>query len=125
VALEARARGVVHQHARFGTVATTVARIAASVAGMGYSCTGHAKDIYHDYGQDTGLAAKICDADRGVTVSDYNLAHLHATHPEAKDKVVRVYNGLTSPGFPGARPIRERPKSSPWDTWSRRGAFTS
>ena len=94
VALEARARGVGHLHAHFGTLATTVARIAAAIAGIGYSFTAHAKDIYHDYGKDTGLAQKLRDADAVVTVSDYNLAHLRRTCPAAEDRMARIYNGL-------------------------------
>jgi colanic acid/amylovoran biosynthesis glycosyltransferase len=42
-------RGISHLHAHFGTVATTVARLAAALAGIGYSFTAHAKDIYCDY----------------------------------------------------------------------------
>ncbi len=94
VALESRARGVSHLHAHFGTVATTVARIAAAVAGIGYSFTAHAKDIYHDYGKDIGLAEKMRDAEAVITVSDYNLAHLRETFPAAAGKIVRIYNGL-------------------------------
>lgn len=104
VALEARARGVGHLHAHFGTLATTVARIAAAIAGIGYSFTAHAKDIYHDYGKDTGLAGKMRDADAVVTVSDYNLAHLRQTCPAAADRVVRIYNGLDLDRFDWAAP---------------------
>lgn len=94
IALECRTRGVGHLHAHFGTVATTVARIAATVAGIGYSFTAHAKDIYHDYGKDTGLAEMTRDADAVVTVSDYNLVHLSKTFPAAAERLVRIYNGL-------------------------------
>src|SRR6056297_532440 len=104
IALEVRARGVGHLHAHFGTLATTVARIAAAIAGIGYSFTAHAKDIYHDYGKDIGLAQKMRDAGAVVTVSDYNLAHLRRTCPDAADRVVRIYNGLDLSRFAWAAP---------------------
>jgi colanic acid/amylovoran biosynthesis glycosyltransferase len=54
IAVACRQRGIGHLHAHFGTLATSVARLAAAIAGIGYSFTAHAKDIYHDYGHDTG-----------------------------------------------------------------------
>ena len=104
VALECRSRGVGHLHAHFGTLATTVARIAAAVAGIGYSFTAHAKDIYHDYGKDVGLAAKMRDADAVVTVSEYNLAHLRSAHDAGAERALRVYNGLDLARFDWSAP---------------------
>ncbi len=104
LALEAEARGVTHLHAHFGTLATTVARIASAVSGMGYSFTAHAKDIYHDYGKDIGLAAKMRDADAVVTVSDFNVQHISANWPVRAGRLHRIYNGLDLGRFAWAAP---------------------
>ncbi|MCU0905899.1 MAG: glycosyltransferase family 4 protein [Rhodobacteraceae bacterium] len=99
IAVACRRRGIGHLHAHFGTLATSVARLAAAIAGIGYSFTAHAKDIYHDYGHDTGLARKLRDADAVVTVSDFNLAHLRATYGADAARVTRIYNGLDLSGL--------------------------
>jgi len=104
LALETRRRGVVHLHAHFGTVSTSVARIAAALAGIGYSFTAHAKDIYHRYAEPQHLDCKLRDADVAVTVSDYNLAHLEDAF--GTSNVVRVYNGLDLARF-AHRPPRD------------------
>jgi colanic acid/amylovoran biosynthesis glycosyltransferase len=101
IAVACRKRGIGHLHAHFGTLATTVARLAAAIAGIGYSFTAHAKDIYHDYGHDTGLAQKLRDADAVVTVSEFNLAHLRDTYGAGAARVARIYNGLDLAGFEG------------------------
>ena len=102
LAVEARRRGVTHLHAHFGTVATSVARLAAAMAGIGYSFTAHAKDIYHDYDAPQHLAEKLRDADMAVTVSDYNLAHLRESF--AAPRVTRIYNGLDLARFGWSAP---------------------
>jgi colanic acid/amylovoran biosynthesis glycosyltransferase len=99
IAVACRQRGIGHLHAHFGTLATSVARLAAAIAGIGYSFTAHAKDIYHDYGHDTGLAGKLRDADAVVTVSDFNLDHLRSTYGKDAARVTRIYNGLDLTGL--------------------------
>ena len=94
LALECNARGVDHLHAHFGTVATTVARLAAQLAGIDYSFTAHAKDIYFDYEENVNLAAKLRDARHVVTVSDFNVAYLRERFGDDAAHVVRLYNGL-------------------------------
>ncbi len=99
LAAAARADGLTHLHAHFGSTATTVARVAARLAGIGYSFTAHAKDIFHAEVVHEELAAKLRDAAFVVTVSDYNLAHLRATFGADADRVVRLYNGLDLTAF--------------------------
>ena len=110
LAREARARGVTHLHAHFATAATTVARLAARFAGLPYSFTAHAKDIFHESVQADDLRRKLTDAAAVVTVSDFNLAHLRELAPEAAQRMHRVYNGLDldlySWSDPSARPAR-------------------
>lgn len=95
LALAAQARGLAHLHAHFGTRATAVARLAAAFAGIGYSFTAHAKDIYHPYAEPQALDAKLRDAAFALTVSDYNLAHLRQRFGAADTRRLhRLYNGL-------------------------------
>lgn len=104
VALACHARGIGHLHAHFGTVSTSVARLAARLAGIGYSFTAHAKDIYHEYDEPVELDLKLRDAAAAVTVSDYNLAYLRERFGTDADKVVRIYNGLNLERFAYAPP---------------------
>jgi colanic acid/amylovoran biosynthesis glycosyltransferase len=94
IALAVRARGITHLHAHFGTLATTIARLAARLAGIGYSFTAHAKDIYFDYAEPVSLATKIADAGAVITVSDYNRRYLETTFPFGRGRIHRLYNGL-------------------------------
>jgi colanic acid/amylovoran biosynthesis glycosyltransferase len=101
-------RGITHLHAHFATVATTVARLAASFAGMTYSFTAHAKDLYHESVDPVDLRRKLRDAAAVVTVSDYNVQFLATTYGADADKVCRIYNGLDLKRFrytaPATRP---------------------
>lgn len=90
LALDCRAKGVDHLHAHFGTVATTVARLAAKLAGIGYSFTAHAKDIFHEYEENVNLAEKLRDARHVVTVSDFNVAYLRERFGSDAARVVRL-----------------------------------
>lgn len=103
LALQVRQRRIGHLHAHFGTVATTVARLAASFAGIGYSFTAHAKDIYYQYPEPIHLDVKLRDADALVTISDFNRRHLARTFGA---EATLVYNGLELRGLPfsGAEP---------------------
>ncbi len=94
VAVRAHDLGVQHLHAHFGSVATTVARLAAAVLGVGYTFTAHAKDIFHESVVAADLRGKLADAREVVTVSDFNLDHLRATFGADAARVRRVYNGL-------------------------------
>jgi len=101
-------RGVSHVHAHFASAAGRVARLAARIAGVSYSVTAHAKDIFHESVDPAALRTVLDDAAAAVTVSDFNLAHLRALAPSAR--VERVYNGLDLERYayadPGARPPR-------------------
>lgn len=94
IALACHARGITHLHAHFGTIATTVARLAAALAGIGYSFTAHAKDIFCDYGPAHDLARKLREAERVVTISDHNVAYLRQHYGRDAQGLVRIYNGL-------------------------------
>ena len=92
-------RGITHLHAHFGSVATTVARLAARLAGITYSFTAHAKDIFHESVDREELRRKLRDADHVVTVSEFNLRYLREHYGPAADRVHRVYNGIDLRAF--------------------------
>ncbi|HEY9734705.1 MAG TPA: glycosyltransferase family 4 protein, partial [Trichocoleus sp.] len=94
LAQEVRQRGLTHLHAHFGSVATSVARFAAHFAGVSYSFTAHAKDIFHESMEPADLRRKLQDAAAVVTVSDYNAAYLRQQFGAAASSVQRIYNGL-------------------------------
>jgi colanic acid/amylovoran biosynthesis glycosyltransferase len=94
LAREVRLRNIGHLHAHFGTGTTSVARLAARFAGVPYSFTAHAKDIYHASVNPDGMRRKLLDAAAVITVSDYNLAYLSRTYGTAASHVRRIYNGL-------------------------------
>ena len=111
-----RERGITHLHAHFGTVAAGVARLAARIAGITYSVTLHAKDIFHEDVDDEELAARISDAAAVVTVSDFNERYLRERYGDAtrnarahlqRDRPGGVH--ALAPGRPAAAGRRGRP----------------
>ncbi|MDT9595262.1 glycosyltransferase [Nocardioides zeae] len=94
VAAAAVREGLTHLHAHFANSPATVARVAAALAGIGYSLTAHAKDVFHDGLDAVALQANLRQASAVVTVSDFNVRFLRELCPAAADRVVRVYNGL-------------------------------
>lgn len=110
VAREVRQRGIHHIHAHFASVATTVARLAARFAGVPYSFTAHAKDIFHESVRADDLRRKLRDAAAVITVSEYNKEYLHQAFGGDSARVQRVYNGLDLERFrydaPSVRPAR-------------------
>lgn len=107
IALAVVDRGIAHLHAHFGTIAATVARIAAALAGVSWSMTLHAKDIYYLYEENQNLDLKLRDASAVVTVSDYNVAHLSRVFPGAGGPVSRIYNGVDLERFRWSPPDPE------------------
>ena len=108
LALSIRKFRIDHLHAHFATSAATVARLAAQMAGITYSITAHAKDIFHADVDETLLREKIAGSSAIVTVSDFNADHLKSRFPECSSNVVRIYNGLPLHEFPfDASPDRE------------------
>lgn len=86
--------GITHLHAHFGSVATSVAQLAACFADVPYSFTAHAKDIFHESVDPEDLRRKLQSAASVVTVSDYNLAYLRQRFGADARRVQRIYNGL-------------------------------
>ena len=109
LARHCRRLGLTHLHAHFASAGTTVARMAARIAGIGYGFTAHAKDIYCEVDHDD-LRRKLRDAVDVVTVSDFNRTYLRDEFGADADRVRRVYNGLELAAFPFSEPL-ERPNT--------------
>jgi len=109
LAMAVRRLEITHLHAHFGSIAADVARVAARLAGIGYSFTAHAKDIFHVDVDVEALRGKLRDASVVVTVSDYNLHHLRDTFGPDAENVVRVYNGLDLKRFGYSSPAQRPP----------------
>ncbi|PRX97128.1 glycosyltransferase [Allonocardiopsis opalescens] len=109
LALAVRERGITHLHAHFGSVATTVARLASLLTGVPYSFTAHAKDLFHESVDPKDLRAKLAGAQHTVAVSDYNRAHLERSFGAAASRVHRVYNGLRLADFDYTEPTGRPP----------------
>ncbi len=105
----ARARGIRHLHAHFATSAATVARVAARLAGLEYSFTAHAKDIYHRDVDPADVRRKLRSARAVVTVSEFNRAWLRRRYGSAAARVRRIYNGLDLARFPFTPPVGREP----------------
>lgn len=96
-----RERGIRHLHAHFATSATALARQLAALAGITYSFTAHAKDIFHESVKLPVLREKAESAAFVVAVSDFSAGFLRERlGPLAGSRVRRLYNGLDLAEFP-------------------------
>lgn len=109
LAIRVKTQGITHLHAHFATSSTSVARMAARFAGVPFTFTAHAKDIFHDDVRLDDLERKVNDAAAVVTVTDFNEAYLRATLPTAAGQVRRVYNGMDLDLLPFRNPGERRP----------------
>jgi glycosyltransferase involved in cell wall biosynthesis len=108
LAREVHLKHLDHLHAPFASDAATVARLGARFAGVSYSFTARAKDIFHETVRPDDLRQKLRDAAGVVTVSDYHLDYLRQTYGPLAAHVQRIYNGLDLEEFPYQAP-RDRP----------------
>jgi glycosyltransferase involved in cell wall biosynthesis len=99
-----RQSGIQHLHAPFASDAATVTRLAARMAGVSYSFTARAKDIFHASVDPEDLRRKLRDAAGVVTISDYHLDYLRRTYGPLAAHVQHIYNGLDLEEFPYRRP---------------------
>lgn len=103
-------RGITHVHAHFATSAAGVARLAASWAGVPYTVTAHAKDIYHESVEAAHLQRVLESASRVITVSDFNVAHLVRDVGLDRRRIARIYNGLDLDRFHYSAPQHRPPR---------------
>jgi glycosyltransferase involved in cell wall biosynthesis len=98
-----------HLHAHFAHGTTTIAWHAATIAGLPFSFTGHARDIYAEHLNPKGwLRRKLLAARFAVTCTEANVRHLKTIAPAAE--IHLVYHGLNA-DF--ARLLREPAPVSP------------
>lgn len=91
---------VVHLHAHFCHGATTVTMFAARLAGLPFSFTAHAKDIYlRELNPGNLLPLKMRRAEFVVTCTSANKTHLDAIRPEGAAPVHAIYHGLDTDMF--------------------------
>ena len=84
-----------HLHAHFAHGTTTITWHAARIAGLPFSFTGHARDIYARHLNPRGwLRRKLLAARFVVTCTAANRSHLAAIAPEAE--IHLVYHGLNA-----------------------------
>jgi glycosyltransferase involved in cell wall biosynthesis len=100
-----RQQGITHVHAHFANSAAEVARQAATQAGLPWSFTAHARDIFHANIDHRALGIRLSTAHAVVTVSDFNRQHLLQTYGQRAirhstdavlrpERLFRLYNGL-------------------------------
>jgi glycosyltransferase involved in cell wall biosynthesis len=92
LARECERRGIDHLHAHFLSGNTRLARMAAELAGVSYSLTAHAKDIYAAGLSRSKIRRRVEGAAFAVTVSEHNRAHLAAVADP--DRLVVIRNGV-------------------------------
>src|SRR5262249_17789603 len=83
-----------HLHAHFANRPATVAMLASRIAGVPFSFTAHAADIFKDQLSKKALRDKMQLAKFVVTVSDFNKSHLERTANGGEARVFRIFNGI-------------------------------
>src|ERR671916_146720 len=84
-----------HLHAHFAHGTTTIAWHAATIVGLPFSFTGHARDIYAPELNPRGwLRRKLLAARFVVTCTEANVEHLRRIAPRAR--IHLVYHGLSA-----------------------------
>jgi glycosyltransferase involved in cell wall biosynthesis len=98
-----------HVHAHFAHGPTTVALLLARLAGLPFSFTGHAKDIFELVPPQL-LRAKVAEATFVAAVSDYTREQIAAAvAPRDREKIVVVRNGVDRTRFSGNGRAPESP----------------
>jgi glycosyltransferase involved in cell wall biosynthesis len=99
LARQCRRDGVGHLHTHFISKPADVAELVQAVAGLPFSVSAHAKDIYLSDASD--LRRKLQAARFTVTCTDFNCQTLRAIAPQAQ--VHRMYHGIDHGVFNPAR----------------------
>ncbi len=92
-----------HIHAHFMHTPASVARYAAAILGLPWSCSAHAKDIWTL--PEWEKAEKLADCRWLVSCTETNVRHLGALAP-SPERVELLYHGIDFSSFPP--PVTER-----------------
>ncbi len=103
-----RQRGVGHVHVHFAGTAARTAYWLKRLAGVRYSFTAHANDIFCDEPAER-LEMLLNEAEGVITVSDFSVRYLCEKFPRQAAKVRRVYNGIHVARFRRGEPDAVRP----------------
>lgn len=97
VATIARRQGLDHLHAHFATDSSCTGSVAAALAGLPFTFTIHAHEIYL---RSNGLCERIRLADRAITVCRYNVERLMELCPKlAASDLEVIYCGVDPASF--------------------------
>lgn len=102
-----RARGLTHVHAHFAGMAARTAFWLKRLAGMRYSFTAHANDVFCDEPAER-LDMLMAEAEWVATETEFSANFLREKFPHHAGKVQRVYNGIAL-----APPVRAEPAAPP------------
>lgn len=97
-----------HLHAHFASICGRTTRVAAALAGLTWTLTAHAKDIFHGDNDPDRLRAVLTDADAVVGVSDMTAEWIRTLAPESR--VVRIYNGMDLEELTWSSPAERPPR---------------
>jgi len=102
--------GIRHVHAHFGGMAARTAWWLRRLYGIRYSFTGHANDIFCPTDFPVSNAGLVRDAEFVVTETDYARRWMEETHPFARGRVHKVFNGIAFDVFPPREPLAGIPR---------------
>lgn len=105
LALAVQRQGITHLHVHFASLQARVARIAAALAGISYSVTTHAKDLFHESVDPWILGETLGHADHVIAISAFNHRFLTAAHPHLADRIHLVRNGIDLERFRFRAPV--------------------
>ena len=118
-----RAAGIQHLHAHFANAPASVALMAAALAGIPFSFTAHAYDIFIDQ---LLLPAKLSAAAFVVCITCITAATSNPIIPKPGG---RTHGGSERSRYrqilPQPHPQGAPPASSPWGAWWKPRGFTS
>jgi glycosyltransferase involved in cell wall biosynthesis len=104
--------GIEHVHAHYATHPALAAYVVRQLAGIPYSFTAHAHDIYVNR---TMLGEKIRAASFVVTISEYNRTLLADLYAESREKTVVIHCGVDPDVFrPAERTSPPRRRTGPF-----------
>lgn len=102
-----------HAHSHFAGIGARTCWWLRKFAGLSYSFTAHANDIFCKPGEQSPPFHRLFeDAALIVTVSDYTARQLQVQYPAAANRVQRVYNGLDLAPISAARATADRRRAA-------------